>query len=68
MAVIDNTRSAFVSGGGFSALSNVFATLATWNYARQTRKTLSQLSAHELEDIGLSYADIDDVVAGKFRG
>ena len=61
MAVIDNTRSAYVSNGGFSALNTLFATFATWNDARQTRKALNALTDRELEDIGLCRGDIDDV-------
>ena len=33
--------------------------LAAWNDARVTRSMLSRLSARELDDIGLSRADID---------
>ena len=36
----------------------------SWNDARMTRNALSALSARELEDIGLSYADIE-TVAGR---
>jgi len=68
MAVIDNMRSAYVSNGGTSALANIFAVLSTWNDERQTRKALNQLSARELEDIGLCRGDIENVVAGTFRG
>jgi uncharacterized protein YjiS (DUF1127 family) len=67
MAVIDNTRSTSVSGGGFSALVNLFAAVSTWNDARQTRKSLNALSTRELEDIGLCRGDIDDVAQGNFR-
>lgn len=67
MAVIDNTRSTYVSNGGFSALNNAFAALSTWNDARLTRKALGQLSNRELEDIGLCRGDIDDVAAGGHR-
>jgi len=34
---------------------------AAWNDARVTRKSLSALSAHELDDIGLVPGDIDDI-------
>ncbi|MGB7316709.1 MAG: DUF1127 domain-containing protein [Planktotalea sp.] len=64
MAVIDNTRSAYVSNGGFAALNTLFATLATWNDARQTRKALNALTDRELEDIGLCRGNIEDVAAG----
>ena len=58
MAVIDNTRSAYVSNGGTSALANIFAVLSTWNDERQTRKALNQLSARELEDIEIGRAHV----------
>ena len=67
MAVIDNTRSAYVSKSGFTAFNTLFATLATWNDARQTRKSLNGLSDRELEDIGLCRGDIDDVANGTRR-
>ena len=37
---------------------NLKANLAEWNEARKTRNALRQLSAAQLDDIGLSYADI----------
>lgn len=43
-------------GGAFSA---VIGRLVTWNDARVTRKALSKLSDRELDDIGLSRADLD---------
>ena len=33
--------------------------MVEWNESRQTRKALSQLSAAQLEDIGVTRADID---------
>ncbi len=68
MAVIDNTRSAYVSNGGTSALVNIFAAFSKWNDARLTRKALGQLSTRELEDIGLCRGDIENVIFGSFRG
>ncbi|WP_425100320.1 DUF1127 domain-containing protein [Tropicibacter sp. S64] len=37
--------------------------LAAWNDARQTRKSLAALTDRELDDIGLSRSEIEDVVA-----
>ena len=34
---------------------------ADWNDTRRTRDVLSKLSAHELDDIGLTRADIDAI-------
>lgn len=39
-----------------------------WNAARQTRDQLMQLSDRELDDIGLSRSQIDDVAAKMLRG
>lgn len=42
-------------------LVTVFGAIADWNDARRTRNVLSQLSAHELDDIGLTRGDIDAI-------
>jgi uncharacterized protein YjiS (DUF1127 family) len=34
---------------------------SAWNEARRTRAILSKLSAQELDDIGLTRGDIDDI-------
>ncbi|MEP4035127.1 MULTISPECIES: DUF1127 domain-containing protein [unclassified Pseudophaeobacter] len=39
-------------------LMNFKTNMVEWNESRQTRKALSQLTAAQLEDIGLSRADI----------
>ncbi len=44
----------------------VFARLSAWNAARRTRNALSQLTAHELEDIGLVRGDIDSIADRQF--
>ena len=67
MAVIDNTRSAYVSNRGTFSLVNLFASLINWNDERQTRKALHSLSDRELEDIGLCRGDIENVATGTFR-
>ena len=46
---------------GFS-FGDVFASLATWNDQRVTRRELGKLSDRELDDIGLCRGDIDLVV------
>lgn len=43
------------------SLSGLVSGFVQWNQTRQTRAALSQLSAHELEDIGLSRGDIDSI-------
>lgn len=50
---------------GFS-LSSLVGFFAAWNDARMTRKTLSSLSARELDDIGLVRGDIDAIANGRF--
>ncbi|MBF9043293.1 DUF1127 domain-containing protein [Rhodobacterales bacterium HKCCE4037] len=55
-------------GAGFNAtrvLSGMVAKIAAWNDARVTRKALSALTNRELDDLGLTRGDIDDVVAGR---
>ncbi len=63
MAAFDTTRPVAVLNAG--RFSNVFAqmmgALATWNDMRVTRKALSKLTARELDDIGLTFADLDKI-------
>ena len=65
MALIDLGRS---RGHTFSfsdflrtRVNGALAALADWNDLRKTRKVLSSLSNAELDDIGLSRADVDMV-------
>ncbi|WP_317057244.1 DUF1127 domain-containing protein [Roseovarius rhodophyticola] len=62
MAVIDTTT---VAGGKGNALSrtvqNIIAQFNAWNDARITRSALARLSDRELEDIGISRAEIDTI-------
>lgn len=48
---------------GFS-LSTIFGSVAAWNDARLTRKSLNKLSARELDDIGLVRGDIEAIANG----
>lgn len=64
MTVFDTTRT--VSGVSFGArvtlaISSFIGGLSAWNDARITRKSLSRLSARELDDIGLCRGDIDTI-------
>lgn len=63
MAVFNTIRpltSGQVSAGRVTKfLFNAFGTVAEWNDTRITRKSLSQLSNRELDDIGLSRGDIE---------
>lgn len=58
MAILDSTRS-FGLSGPFASIARLFGILADWNDARVTRKSLSRLTARELDDIGLCRGDID---------
>ncbi|SHI05099.1 DUF1127 domain-containing protein [Marivita hallyeonensis] len=61
MAAFDTTRPTYAAGHkGFSAtLASLFANFSAWNDARLTRNALRALSDHELDDIGLTRADVD---------
>lgn len=68
MAVQDTTRVApFGAVSVFRAVSNVegfIASFSEWNQRRLTVKALSKLSRRELEDIGLSRGDVEDMASG----
>ncbi len=63
MSYLNTPRTGAYTRG--SILSRTFASLkdqfAIWNDARVTRKALNALSLRELEDIGLTRGDIDDM-------
>ncbi len=63
MAAFDTSRPLAVNPAAriTKIVANAFGALASWNDVRNTRKSLYALSARELEDIGLSYSDIDAV-------
>ena len=65
MAAIDTSRpTAVLSAGRVSSkFLALLSAVAAWNDTRITRASLSRLSAHELEDIGLSFGDIDMVAS-----
>ena len=60
MAAFDTSRTAFgLSSGKISNFFiNMSSAVAAWNDVRKTRKSLSKLTARELEDIGLTYGDV----------
>jgi uncharacterized protein YjiS (DUF1127 family) len=47
--------------GAFALFGQALTVFADWNDARLTRKALSQLTARELDDIGLCFGDIDRI-------
>ena len=63
MASFENIRP--VSGQSASNFTsfavNMFGAVAAWNDARITRNSLSKLTARELDDIGLSFGDIEQI-------
>jgi len=63
MAAFDTSRPASgLSAGNVSTVFiNMFSAFAAWNDARVTRNSLSKLTARELDDIGLTYGDIEDI-------
>jgi uncharacterized protein YjiS (DUF1127 family) len=67
MALYDTTRAQAGTPSLTGRMSATFASLATtlmaWNDARVTRNSLAQLSDRELDDIGLSRGDIEEVAA-----
>lgn len=65
MAAFDTTRpSTGLSAERTAAIFvSAFAAVAAWNDARITRKELFKLTARELDDIGLTYGDINAVAA-----
>ncbi|MEL6572011.1 MAG: DUF1127 domain-containing protein [Pseudomonadota bacterium] len=60
MAAIDTTRPIVASRGASQPtfFAKVIGAIAEWNDRRVTRKALSQLSARELDDIGLTPGDV----------
>ena len=70
MALFDQTRTfgrpVSFADWAYTAVTNFVANVVAWNDSRRTVDVLSQLSAHELEDIGLCRGDID-VIASKRR-
>lgn len=47
-------------------VGSLVSRVSAWNQSRRTYNALSQLSAHELEDIGLSRGDIDRISNRQF--
>lgn len=60
MAAFDTSRPTYAAANkGFGAFAtSLISVFAAWNDARKTRAALSQLSDHELDDIGLTRGDI----------
>jgi len=63
MALLDTARPAATPFGFTAMISRAIGAAAAWNDARITRKSLSQLTARELDDIGLTYSDIHQIAS-----
>lgn len=62
MSAFETTR--ITNGSGpITLMSNVVASIASWNDARVTRNALSKLSDRELDDIGLCRGDIEFIAS-----
>ncbi|MEL7013753.1 MAG: DUF1127 domain-containing protein [Pseudomonadota bacterium] len=62
MAFYDNVRASDrETPAGASFVSRLAASVWHWNETRKTRAALARLSDRELDDIGLSRADIDRI-------
>jgi uncharacterized protein YjiS (DUF1127 family) len=63
MAAFDTTRPTYAaSSKGFGAFAtSLISAFSAWNDTRKTRTALSQLSDHELNDIGLTRGDINSL-------
>lgn len=66
MALLDSSRPfsqpAVFADAVSRAAYRLVSTLIDWNNARRTRNSLMQLTAQELDDIGLTRADVDMMV------
>ncbi len=65
MALIDTGRTrgqtSVLAAPLRNGLAGLLVAFADWNDQRRTRRVLSQLSSHELDDIGLTRGDIDTI-------
>ena len=65
MAAFDTTRAQFETAGFAGRIGQTFAALVgavvDWNDKRVTRDALASLTDRELDDIGLSRADIENI-------
>ena len=66
MALFDVSRPVVANHTIGARISNLIPSITgsikDWNDARATRNTLSKLSDHELEDIGITRGDIDRIM------
>ena len=67
MAHTANVRPVAGQFGQAPFFTRLLAAVLAWNDTRVTRKELSRLTNHELDDIGLCIADIEAVARRRFR-
>ncbi|GFE51482.1 hypothetical protein So717_32350 [Roseobacter cerasinus] len=71
MATFDTSRTTYgsapVASRFFGMINAAVAAVVAWNDARVTRNALASLTDRELEDIGLSRADIDAVADSRIN-
>ncbi|MBQ0805545.1 MULTISPECIES: DUF1127 domain-containing protein [unclassified Sulfitobacter] len=61
-----NYATASTVNRAFSHLGDIVASVIAWNDARVTRNALSSLTDRELDDIGLTRGDIENVALNHF--
>ena len=61
MATYDNAYTTANSGRIGQVFAAIVAAIASWNDVRSTRNALRALSDRELDDIGLSRGDIENL-------
>ena len=70
MAIVNTTKAApfgaVTTYRAIHALESVKSNFMEWNAKRKTYKQLSALTSRELEDIGLSRADLENLNTGFF--
>ena len=57
-----------VASQAVSFVKSTVSSVILWEQNRRTRNTLSKLSDHELDDIGLTRGDIDELAFKIARG
>lgn len=65
MAIAMTRNNAANVSGTPSTLSGLVSGVIHWNRARRTRAILSRLSAHEMDDIGITLGDINSIGSGR---
>ena len=63
MSAIDTNR-VFGGTGSIGIGAKIWAALTAWNEARVTKNALARLTDRELDDIGLTRGDIEQVARG----